>query len=198
MSLINTNPWVLCKKNVQNKLPNKEKNKSVQISTTLITTKKTAQKKDCQILIYQINDWVPDISFIHNTYLITKIKDNIKEWSNKTFYLYLKNIEEMALIEFKETINKIHTNDGDQDQTFNMLNKLNDRWVYLALLRDFHDFMCGRDVKHYIRTDDCRRFIKCVINGMYYNTTFAKPVYRLLEGDYAPKKFKHKRFLIFN
>jgi hypothetical protein len=183
---------------MQNKLYNKGEIKLISGNQSLMTNNKTAHQKDNQIVNYKINDWVPDISFIHNTYLITKIKDNIKEWYNKPFYLYLKNIEETILIKFRETINKIHADNSNRDQTFNILNKLNDIWVYLALLRDFHDFMCGRDVKHYIRTDDCRRFIKCIINGMYYNTTFAKPVYRLLEGDYAPKKFKHKRFLIFN
>lgn len=70
-------------------------------------------------------------------------------------------------------------------------------WCNLALLRDLHDFICGRDEKHHIRTDDCRRFIPGIIK-LFNENIVIKPVYRILYNKKKSNKFTHSLFLQFN
>jgi hypothetical protein len=112
------------------------------------------------------------------------------------FHDQFKEIEKKLLIHTRDYINNIHEY-KIYTLCDNWVAYMKSRWRMVAIFRDFHDFICGRDSKHYIRTDDCRRFMLGVINGI--NTkTFIKPVYRLLCGNTAPNKFKHPLFIKFN
>jgi hypothetical protein len=112
-----------------------------------------------------------------------------KNWDSRMFHRYFKRREIKCLRKFKKIINtKI---------TLKLINEMNHEWRYLGLMRDFHDHMCGRDAKHHIRTDDCRRFIPCVIKGLN-SGNFARPVHRLLTGATSPLGFTHSKFKQFN
>lgn len=111
-------------------------------------------------------------------------------WSKMLFHKYFKNIEKNLLIELRDAINKnlLH-------QEF--IKYMSDRWRLVALLRDFHDYIYGRDNKHYIRTDDCRRFIDCIEHGMRVGV-FTKPIHRILCKKDTPGGFTHPLFKQFN
>jgi len=115
--------------------------------------------------------------------------------NKETFHAYFKNIEKVLLKNFCHTINKCHKNKTTLPNWW--IEHTNRQWRMLALIRDFHDHMCGRDRKHHIRTDDCRRFIPCVMQGLLLKT-FSKPVHRLLSGENAPREFTHPQFVKFN
>jgi predicted transcriptional regulator len=129
-----------------------------------------------------------EIKHIHTT--IKKIS-----WSKDAFHKYFKGVENALLCEFRDAINTCYLNQITIPDEW--VANTTHQWRTLALIRDFHDYMCGRDKKHYIRTDDCRRFISCAMRGMSSNS-FPKPVYRLLCGDSAPRKFIHPQFIKFN
>ena len=77
------------------------------------------------------------------------------------------------------------------------LNDEDKKWRLLAFLRDYHDYRCGRDGKHRIRTDDCIRFISSIkryIKSSHLNNT----VYRILHGRNPDLLFKHPMFVQFN
>ena len=121
--------------------------------------------------------------------IISKIK-----WSKYNFHAYFKKIEEKLLIEFCNITNKymydiynINYYLDDQDK----------KWRLLAFLRDYHDYRCGRDGKHRIRTDDCIRFIYS-IKRYIKNSNLNNTVYRILRGRNPDLLFKHPLFVQFN
>jgi hypothetical protein len=147
--------------------------------------------------INNIDRWHPSRYFkasleeIHYVYEITqKIT-----WKKETFHEYFKSIEKLLLENFRDIINMCYANNTTIPCEW--IDNTNQQWRMLALIRDFHDHTCGRDRKHYIRTDDCRRFLSCVIRGLSL-TSFSKPVHRLLCGENAPRKFIHPQFVKFN
>jgi hypothetical protein len=112
-------------------------------------------------------------------------------WTKPAFHAYFKRVELNLLKKFRKTINS-----GDKP-TNKQTHAMQRDWRRLALLRDYHDYMCERDRKHHIRTDDCRRFIACVLKGIMHGR-FAMPVTRMLTGCGAPRGFTHPRFVQFN
>ena len=120
---------------------------------------------------------------------ITKMK-----WSKTDFHKYFKQYENNLINKVKDIINKSHKeNNVIQHSCFE---ELRNEWRKLALMRDFHDYVCGRDDTHHIRTDDCRRFING-IQKILNSNIYIKPVYRLL-SDKQTKKFTHPKFTRFN
>ena len=150
--------------------------------------------------LHMIQKWQPSSTFNATPAEIHTVREiGITEnWNKTAFHGYFKTIETNLLIQFRN-----YANEHFEAQT-HMPDYINDewfvenagKWKLLALLRDFHDHMCNRDKKHYIRTDDCRRFIPCIIRGID-SGVFAMPVHRLLNGDTAPRKFTHPWFLQF-
>jgi hypothetical protein len=151
-----------------------------------------------------INDWKP-------YYLLNTSDDNrliiinyIKKvgWSRNKFHDYFKRIEELLLLKIQDMIN---INLGSYEVNSPKKNKkiknfwcdMELQWEAIALLRDFHDYMCGRDKKHNIRTDDCYRFIHGIRNGIA-TKKFIKPVCRILCGETSSRKFTHPLFTQFN
>lgn len=142
--------------------------------------------------------WEPDKNlnalYEEIQYVIDYAKKN--GWTKNTFHDYFKSIEKILLENLRNTINTMHKNN---------INKLPEQWInymklqwhMMSLFRDFHDYMCGRDKKHYIRTDDCRRFIIGIERGLS-TAKFIKPVHRILCGENTPKQFTHKLFKQFN
>lgn len=153
------------------------------------------------ILMKKIQSWQPNNLFNATPLEIDYIREIgiTEKWNKTTFHEYFKSIEAHLLIQFRNYVNKhngaqTYILDSVHDDWFieNLI-----KWKILALLRDFHDHMCDRDQKHYIRTDDCRRFMPCVISG-FESGIFARPVHRLLKGDTAPYKFTHPLFTQFS
>jgi hypothetical protein len=147
--------------------------------------------------ITQMERWKPHKDFRTTPDEIEYIHEIIenRNWIKDTFHTYFKRIETSLLENFRDVINISHKT--DKTIPIEWIDHSKNQWRILALIRDFHDHMCGRDQKHYIRTDDCRRFLQCVIRGLTIDS-FPKPVYRLLCGENAPRGFKHPRFIEFN
>lgn len=145
----------------------------------------------------KISKWKPSHQFNASSEEMQYIKNISKciTWSKESFHTYFKRTEKMLLENFRDTINKFYINNIIIPDKW--INHTKHQWRMLALIRDFHDYMCGRDQKHCIRTDDCRRFISCVVKGLKHST-FSKPVHRLLCGKNAPRKFVHPQFVKFN
>jgi hypothetical protein len=143
-------------------------------------------------MFIKANCWVPHRDFkatsdeIHNVLLYTN------QWCKNKFHKYIKTVESQLLSNFRNMMNNCHISISKPN--WDLIKK---RWRKLALFRDFHDYMCGRDRKHYIRTDDCRRFVLGITKGLESNE-FIKPVHRLLNGENAPRKFIHPLFIDFN
>jgi hypothetical protein len=115
-------------------------------------------------------------------------------WSKNIFHKYFKNIEEKLLENLRNVVNNL-VNSKTLPVQWKL--QMKSQWRMMAIFRDFHDFMCGRDKKHYIRTDDCRRFMVGIEKGIE-KKHFIKPVHRILCGENAPKKFIHSLFKQFN
>jgi hypothetical protein len=143
-------------------------------------------------------NWKPDDILKANSDEIKYVLDfsDSKGWSKNTFHKYFKSIEKKLLEKIRNMINCMH-NKGIKKLPDVWFNYMKSQWHMMTLFRDFHDFMCGRDKKHYIRTDDCRRFIIGIKNGLKVSK-FIKPVHRILCGENAPKQFKHSLFIQFN
>jgi hypothetical protein len=140
--------------------------------------------------------WVPYSCLNVNIYekiYVWEFVQNIG-WSKNTFHKYFKNIEKMLLENFRNVVNNLI---NSKTLPLQWKLQMESQWRMMAIFRDFHDFMCGRDKNHYIRTDDCRRFMSGVEKGMK-NKHFIKPVHRILCGENAPKKFIHSLFKQFN
>lgn len=150
-----------------------------------------------QLPLNKIDHWHPHQDFNATSAEILHVHNTIRviDWSKKTFHSYVKSIETLLLGNFRDVINKCHTNKTTIPPCW--IEHTSYQWRMLALVRDFHDHMCGRDQTHYIRTDDCRRFLTCVLRGLHLKS-FPKPVHRLLGGENAPRKFIHPRFIRFN
>jgi hypothetical protein len=153
------------------------------------------------VLMKKIQNWQPPILFNATPFEINCVKEIgiVEKWDKTTFHMYFKSMEKHLLLQFRDYINEhyysqTHLPDYVNDIWF-MKNDI--KWKMIALMRDFHDYMCNRDKKHYIRTDDCRRFISCVISGVE-SGIFPMPVHRLLKGDTAPFKFIHPLFTQFS
>lgn len=140
--------------------------------------------------------WVPYPYLNVNIYEKKYVWEFVKTlgWSNHTFHKYFKNIEKKLLENLRNEVNNLNNS-----QTLPIQWKLHMKrqWRMLSIFRDFHDFICGRDEKHFIRTDDCRRFMNGIEKGMIENH-FIKPVHRILRGENSPKKFIHPLFKQFN
>jgi hypothetical protein len=140
--------------------------------------------------------WVPHLHLNVSIYEKKYIWGFIQTigWSKNAFHKYFKNIEKELLENLRNILNNL-----DNSKTLPVQWKLQmkNQWRMLAIFRDFHDFMCGRDEKHYIRTDDCRRFMIGIEKGLE-KKNFIKPVHRILCGENAPKKFMHSLFKQFN
>ena len=153
-------------------------------------------KKDFNLFyLEKIYLWKPSINLnaLHTEmqYIIALVEKI--GWSRNSFHKYFKDIEKKLLENLRNTINNIQNNKLPNK----WINYMTLQWHMMALFRDFHDYMCGRDKKHYIRTDDCRRFIIGIENGLS-TSKFIKPVHRILCGENAPKQFSHKLFKQFN
>ena len=142
----------------------------------------------------KLNNWQPheyfnatkqEILHIVNTY-------NKKKKGGKDFHKYLKIMENKLIHDLKIKVDQCH--DTPKQSWFDLNRSL---WRNLALLRDLHDFICGRDKKHHIRTDDCRRFIPGIIK-LFNKNIVINPVYRILTGCKKPNKFIHPLFIQFN
>jgi hypothetical protein len=120
---------------------------------------------------------------------------NVRNWKKDSFHLYFKSLEQFLLKSFRDTINTCHIKKSAPN--FDWVKCASTEWMRLALMRDYHDHMCGRYDKHYIRTDDCRRFIECALKGLK-TKIFSKPVHRILCGENAPRQFIHPLFTRFN
>lgn len=146
----------------------------------------------------KIRDWVPHARLKATSSEIYYITNYAAQngWYKKTFHIYFKNMEKELLKNVRNTINIMHVINIKKIATvwFVYMKK---QWHMISLFRDFHDFMCGRDKKHYIRTDDCHRFINGLEKGLV-ESKFIKPVHRILCGENAPKKFIHPLFTQFN
>lgn len=148
--------------------------------------------------LLKIYTWKPHRTLNATCDEIQYIWDFAKQvgWNKITFHKYFKNVEKTLLENVRNTINMLHEQNSNTipEKWFEYM-KI--QWHMVSLFRDFHDFMCGRDKKHYIRTDDCRRFMSGIEKGL--NTLkFIKPVHRVLCGENAPKKFTHPLFTQFN
>lgn len=147
-------------------------------------------------MVSKINKWNPLEVFMATDIEVIETREIIKSinWSKKETHLQFKKVEKSLLIHFRNYINSCRRlNHIPVEQ----LIEINTQWRRLALVRDLHDYLCGRDKKHHIRTDDCRRFISCVIKGLHMSE-FSKPVARLLCGENAPREFTHPAFVQFN
>ena len=154
----------------------------------------TTKRGNNQPNINKMSSWRPDFNAsLKEIDCVRKITRN--NWTKETFHAFFKGIEKSLLENFRDTINTCYTNKTTMPNGW--IEHTNRQWRMLALIRDFHDHMCGRDRKHYIRTDDCRRFLSCVVRGLSL-TAFPKPVHRLLCGENAPRKFIHPQFVKFN
>ena len=142
--------------------------------------------------------WKPSKNFnITQNDISATIKDGLERWKMGSLHEYFKKTEAILLTSFMEYVNHCHKNDVDIFHDIKWMTRNIIQGKKLALLRDFHDYMCDRDEKHHIRTDDCRRFMTCVIRGIK-QPTFAMPVHRMLRGDTSPSNFTHPRFIKFN
>jgi hypothetical protein len=151
--------------------------------------------------IQKINEWVPNDLLNANETEKRNIINFIKKygWSKLSLHTYFKNMEIILLTNMQNTLNSIFYVDKfkEIDILNNYWNEIELQWKTIALLRDFHDHMCGRDKNHHIRTDDCNRFIHGIKKGI--NThKFIKPVYRILNGCEKSFSFKHPLFKQFN
>lgn len=142
----------------------------------------------------QLKKWTPheffnasekEIVQVIKTYYDTQKKE-------KNFYEYFKNMEKKLIYNLKLKVNQCY---NIPEKSWFELNK--SLWRNLALLRDLHDFICGRDKKHHIRTDDCRRFIPGIIK-LFNENIVINPVYRILYNKKNENKFTHPLFLQFN
>ena len=140
--------------------------------------------------------WVPyqclNVNICEKNYVWTFVKNT--GWSKNIFHNYFKNIEKILLENLRNVVNSI---DNTKHLPEEWKSQMESQWHMVAIFRDFHDFMCGRDEKHYIRTDDCRRFMGGIEQGLK-KKQFIKPVHRILCGENAPKKFIHSLFKQFN
>jgi hypothetical protein len=119
---------------------------------------------------------------------------HIVKWDNKIIHKYFKNIEKQLIIKLCYGINNMGYH-NDKIPT-KLLIYMNYQWRMLALLRDMHDYICERDSTHHVRTDDCRRFMRCLVKGLETNK-FAKPVHRIL-NNIPQLQFTHPIFIRFN
>ena len=149
--------------------------------------------KDFKVTQYEIEYIKKYINYI-KTISCDKTKHSI-QWEKRMIHAYFKNVEQDLLINFRDKINMCYIYKETISEEW--IDDMKYQWRMLALLRDLHDHMCGRDATHHIRTDDCRRFMKCALNGIN-NKHFSKPVHRLLCGENAPLQFKHPLFTQFN
>lgn len=146
----------------------------------------------------KIHDWVPNSSLNASYVEIKYVLDFVINvgWVKNSFHTYFKSIEKGLLENIRDMINYIHEH-RIKYLPNTWINYMKLQWHMVALFRDFHDYMCGRDKKHYIRTDDCRRFIIGIEKGLK-TSKFIKPVHRILCGENAPKQFTHYLFTQFN
>lgn len=159
----------------------------------LVTTKTVNNQPN----INKMSSWRPHRDFNASLEEIQYVHELTRKitWTKETFHAYFKGIEKLLLENFRDIINTCYTNKTAMPNGW--IEHTNRQWRMLALIRDFHDHMCGRDRKHYIRTDDCRRFLSCVMRGLSLKA-FPKPVHRMLSGENAPRKFIHPQFVKFN
>ena len=146
---------------------------------------------------YYIHNWKPNElikATLDEMYIIHFIIKG-KTWTKESLHSYFKNVERILLENFRDVVNKSYINKIIISESW--FNTMNEQWRLLALLRDFHDHACGRDVSHRVRTADCARFLSYALNGINVNK-FSKPVIRLLCGNNAPKDFIHPSFRQFN
>lgn len=147
-------------------------------------------------MINKSQDWVPHTDFKSNHAEINDVLLYTDQWCKNEFHQYIKTVESHLLSSFRDMMNKCYNKQREYPKPDWILTT-QEKWRSLALFRDFHDYMCGRDHKHYIRTDDCRRFVLGITRGLKSNN-FIKPVHRLLNGESAPRAFTHPAFVVFN
>ena len=146
-----------------------------------------------------IRNWLSESCLSLTKYEQEYITKHIKKkgWDKRNFYSYFKNAENDLLIFLKNSINKLDAL-ADLPEWWYVF--MEAQWRMVAVFRDFHDSMCGRDEKHHIRTDDCRRFVSGIKSGIKTGE-FPKPVHRILRGNISNKptdKFTHPNFVQFN
>ena len=181
------------------------------VTTHRYSTQKTKQKTEQkteqnpeQKTIYLSNreppnkfdGWSPKPSFKATEQDCLYMWNVVYLWDKTTFHITLKNFEIALLKDFSDMINRLYKS-CDDNILNDWINTSTKYWRRLALIRDYQDYKCGRDSTHYIRTDDCRRFVSCVSHGIK-SGLLPKPVYRLLGGTTSPRKFSHPLFTRFN
>jgi len=149
------------------------------------------------ININYISNWIPNelIEATSDEIEIVHFIIKQKQWTKESLHRYFKHVESILLENFRDAVNKSHIRKIIIPESW--FDTMNEQWRLLALLRDFHDHACGRDVTHCVRTADCARFLSYALSGIKVNK-FPKPVIRLLCGDNAPKGFIHPSFRQFN
>lgn len=147
-------------------------------------------------LFKKAENWTPHKDFKATYKEIDDVLRYADQWGKNTFHRQFKNTESGLLSNFRNMINQCYLRQCTSPFRCWLLTNPS-QWRTLALLRDFHDYMCGRDYKHYIRTDDCRRFVMGITKGLG-KEKFIKPVHRLLSGENAPRRFTHPLFVAFN
>ncbi len=148
------------------------------------------------MVIRTLKTWEPPSDFRIKTNEYNEVVEFIQTYLPSTthgIYKYYKDHERKLLQSFRNYINTC----VERHPSVEWIKCTKFQWRRLALVRDYYDHMCGRDASHYIRTDDCRRFINCVIKGLK-TKKLAKPVVRILSGKTAPRYFKHPLFVKFN
>ena len=140
------------------------------------------------------SNWVPNKKFNATEKEVEYIILYTKGFEKKEVYCKIKYIEKKLLKMFQKEINRFYKN---KELCGYWIDNMKYQWRMLALLRDFYDFKCVRDKTHYIRTDDCRRFINCVLDGLK-NNKFSNPVKRILSNSTNSYSFIHPNFVQFN
>jgi hypothetical protein len=146
-----------------------------------------------------INGWVPNHRFKATFQDILYVEDSCYNFDNskKEFHGFFKYLEGKLLKEFSDMINHLHFT-GNNNMIWNWFEKATVDWRRLALVRDYHDYRCGRDTTHHIRTYACRRFVSDIMYGMNNRYVFSKYVDMILSGTTCPRQFVHPAFKIFN
>ena len=143
-----------------------------------------------------LKTWKPHTNFhIKNTEynIVVEFIQSHLPHTEHCIYKYYKEYERNLLKSFRNYINTCINRCPSKEWIANA----KFQWRRLALIRDYYDHICCRDESHYIRTDDCRRFINCVIKGLK-TKKLSNPVVRILSGKTAPRYFKHPLFVKFN
>lgn len=143
-------------------------------------------------------DWKPLLGITvseEQKYNIIKMVNKMG-WGRNAFHNFYKNIEINLIKIVTHAINNLYEHPG---YTFSdkWIDMMRNEWYRLSLLRDIHDFICGRHPSHRIRIVDCYKFMNSLLYGMY-SGKFNNSVRRIFSNTKLQYKFKHPLFKEFN